>query len=219
MFYRTTQQEKNSFKRKEQQNAHPTFSRILLFSAWIHTTSSSFVKPDEYQRDDFIKKHHSLEWSVILTCSCTWSLLTSWLGIWSLKESQLTKWQTCSVWSLRPPPPPARKATSCRSGTPLHTCASRSRGRGRSSPCSPRPGSHTCPCCWRAVGLCCHTLCSWPRWFVCVQEDERLTLLSELFTLMQQLHWVFSKRFSPSVVFFNYRFNFIYIWHYKTLSV
>lgn len=75
---------------------------------------------------------------------------------------QELKGQTCCGWSLRPPPLPARRATSCRSDTPLRTCASNTGDRGRSSPCSPRPDSHTCPCCWRAAGLRCHTLGSSP---------------------------------------------------------
>lgn len=62
---------------------------------------------------------------------------------------------TCSLWSRHPPPPPARRATSCRSGTPRRTCASRIRGRGRSNPCSPHPDSRTGPCCWTAACLCC----------------------------------------------------------------
>lgn len=72
------------------------------------------------------------------------------------QKSSFVKY-TCSLWSRRPPPLPARKATSCRSGTPRRTCVSHIRGRGRSSPCSPRPGSRTGPCCWRAACLCCRT--------------------------------------------------------------
>lgn len=80
---------------------------------------------------------------------------------WTFRDEELVlaKWQTCSGWSLHPPPPPAHKATFCHSGTRLHTCGSRNRGRGRSSPYSPHPDSHTCPYRWRAVDLCRRTLC------------------------------------------------------------
>lgn len=78
------------------------------------------------------------------------------------KESLLIRKQTCFWWSLHPPPPSVRRATSCHSDTPLHTFESRTRGRGRSSPYSPRPDSRTCLYCWTAGGLCCRTLCSSP---------------------------------------------------------
>lgn len=83
------------------------------------------------------------------------------------KDLLLITQQMCSGWSLHPPPPPARKATSCRSGTRPRTCVSRSRDRGRSSPYNPHPDSHTCPCRWTAVGLCCRTLCSWVQQSAC----------------------------------------------------
>lgn len=103
----------------------------------------------------------------------------------AFQESVLPKQQTYSGWSLRPPPPPARKATSCHSGIRLHTCASCTRGRDRSSPYSPRPNSHTCHCRWRAVDLCGRTLCSWLPCSACRVERTRLVSVFELLTLRE----------------------------------
>lgn len=119
------------------------------------------------------------------------------------RGSPITKWQTCSAQSLHPPPPPARKATSYRSGTPPHTCVSRIRDRGGSSPCSPHPDSRTCPCCWTAVGLCCRTLCSWLPSSVCMQEMTD----GYYWVLLGSL--VFLKHFLPLWVFFNYSPSFV----------
>lgn len=107
------------------------------------------------------------------------------------QKSLLSKWQTCCGWSLPPPPPPARTATSDRSGTPLHTCVSRIQDRGRSSPYNPHPDSRTCPCCWRAGGLCCRTLCSWLQGSACMHEVTN----RRLFTAVQQFSLVLLKYF------------------------
>lgn len=88
-----------------------------------------------------------------------------WYCVWAFHCD--FKKQTCCGWSLLPPPPPARKATSCHIGTRPHTCVSRSRGRGRSSPYNPHPNSRTSPCRWTTVGLWRHKLCSSLRRSAC----------------------------------------------------